>query len=196
MPKQGHITPSKFACIMAPKGIGQVALTYADEIVMGILGVQMPEISASALDWGLDNEPLARARYELENFCTVPEVTEPTHHHEYDFICGTPDGFIENFNTGQRGILEIKCPKNPQNHMHNRKFDTCQYHKLYKWQIQGYMWINRCEFAEFMSFDPRWPYDLQAATHHIEYDKAAVEELESRLLEFWGIVQDKLSDHI
>ena len=102
----------------------------------------------------------------------------------------------DNFKTGQKGILEIKCPSNSINHLKNLKFDTCQYHKLYKWQIQGYMWITHREYAEFCSFDPRFPFGKQMAVHYIEYDKTAVEELESRLLEFWDIVQDKLSDHI
>ena len=181
---------------MAPKGIGKVALDYADEIVLGILGVEIPQISARTLEWGIENEPIARAKYEIDNFCEVPEVNKPIHHHEYDFICGTPDGFIENFKTGQKGILEIKCPSNSINHLKNLKFDTCQYHKLYKWQIQGYMWITHREYAEFCSFDPRFPFGKQMAVHYIEYDQTAVEELESRLLEFWDIVQDKLSDHI
>jgi hypothetical protein len=108
MPKHGTITPSQFKKIMT-KGrgkdavFGQTAHTYADEIVLDLLGVEREQITAAALEHGNELEPFARERYESEQFASVQIVNEPIVHPEFDFVAGTPDGLI-----GDDGIISEK----------------------------------------------------------------------------------------
>jgi hypothetical protein len=189
MPKPGYISPSRFSDIMTTdrsrKGFGLTALKYADEIILGLLGVELPEVTAKPLEWGKTHEPAARKRYELENFESVPPLESPVFHPDFPFVCGTPDGFI-----GTDGILEIKCPFNSQNHLDN--YRTGMQISDYVWQIQGYMWITGREYAHFVSYDPRFPFHLQYAQRTVERNDLIIEELQSRCVEFWQVVQDRM----
>lgn len=187
MPNQGFVTPSRFADVMtndkSGKGFGLTALSYADEIILGMLGVPREDITAKPLEWGKLHEPAARKRYEIENFCTVPIVEEPIIHPEFDFVCGLPDGLVSDDT-----IIEIKCPYNSQGHLDNIR--TAKQYKQYKWQIQGYLWITGRQYCDFVSFDPRFPFDLQYSCVTIERDNETIEQLQERILLFWEIVQE------
>jgi hypothetical protein len=158
MPKKSHVTPSQFAKIMAPRGFGKVAMAYADELVLGMLGVETPEISSKHLDWGNAHEPVAIDRYIEDTFYDVQKVEKSIH-------------------------------SNPVNHLNNL-VDASQYDQ-YKWQIQGYLWITQREWCDFVSFDPRFPYEKQIAIHRIERNDEDINKLSERVQEFWQIVQDK-----
>ena len=72
--------------------------------------VEVPrETTAKPLLWGIKNEPLAIAHYEL----LFGEVSQPGFivHPEYDFIGFSPDG-ISNMEKG----VEVKCPFNQAVH--------------------------------------------------------------------------------
>ena len=186
MPKRAHVTPSQFAKIMAPRGFGKVAMAYADELVLGMLGVETPEINSKHFDWGNAHEPIAIDRYIEDTFYDVQKVEKSIHHQELDYVCGKPDGLI-----GKSGILEVKCPSNPVNHLNNIT-DASQYDQ-YIWQIQGYLWITERQWCDFVSFDPRFPYEKQIAIHRIQRNDEDIEKLSERVHEFWEIVQNKFA---
>lgn len=188
MPKPGHITPSQFGKIMtndrSGKGFGKTAIAYADEVILGLLGVPLPEVHAPALEWGKTFEPKARKRYELMNFTEVPPVTEAIHHPEFSFVCGTPDGLVDD-----DGILEIKCPYNSLNHFANLK--TGEQIEDYKWQIQGYLWITGRQWCDFVSYDERFDYDMQFCQYRVERDEELIKQLSERVFLFWDLVQSE-----
>jgi predicted phage-related endonuclease len=192
MPKHGTITPSQFKKIMT-KGrgkdavFGQTAHTYADEIVLDLLGVEREQITAAALEHGNELEPFARERYESEQFASVQIVNEPIVHPEFDFVAGTPDGLI-----GDDGIIEIKCPFNPVNHLKN--IESAAQLDLYFYQIQGYLWITGRKWCDFVSYDIRFPDELQIAVHRVERDDAIILQLQQRCLLFWDLIQQKLEN--
>lgn len=192
MPKSGHITPSRFKDVMTrgrSKSVewGATAMSYADELAMNLIGVQMNDISAPALEHGIELEPFAIQTYEMENFATITRVESPIHHPEYEYICGTMDGLVS-----LDGIIEVKCPFNPLNHWKNMLYAS-QYEKQYKWQIQGYLWITGREWCDFVSFHPDEAWgDNKLFTHRILRDQEIINQLEERLPLFWQIVQDKL----
>lgn len=200
MPKTGCITPSQFKKIMTgstkkTEMFGKTALTYADEIILDIIGVERDEITAASLQHGIDNEPLAIDRYQEETFNTVIQPTQSIYHYEYDFICGRPDGLI-----GESGLIEIKSPWNPVNHLSNitakqteplMKPDDSQISD-YWWQIQGYLWITRREWLDFVSYDPRFPEPMQISIQRIHRNDDDIKNLETRCLMFWDIIQQKL----
>lgn len=199
MPTTGYITPSQFKKIMTTSrggtGFGQVALSYADEIVLDILGVEKPETFAHALQHGIENESLAIDRYQEETLNTVLPVDNPIPHSFYDFICGSPDGLI-----GYDGLIEIKCPYNSINHLQNYRSLTDQpisspndsQIEDYWWQIQGYLWITDRSYCDFVSYDPRFPYSKQIAIQRVLRNNSDIDKLSEKCLLFWDIVQSRL----
>lgn len=196
MPKSGHITPSKFKAVMT-KGKskasmwGQTALTYADELAMNIIGVQVPEVTAASLEHGKELEPFAIQAYEMQTFSSVQTVESPIHHPEYEYICGTMDGLVM-----EDGMIEVKCPINPLNHFKNIMYAE-QYEKDYKWQIQGYLWITGRHWCDFVSFhtDEAWG-ENNIFVHRIERNNHDIQELEERMPLFWQIVQDNVQKYL
>ena len=178
MPKLGYFTPSRFAdAIKNGRGKdtpGETAWGLAYEIAMERLGVQPEEIIAPALTWGNDHEPLAIKRYMDDTFSEVEMVLEPFIHPEYDFVAGTPDGLI-----GTEGIIEVKCPFNPKNHLLN--YATGSQVKQYTPQMQGYMWITGAMWCDFVSFDPRFPDEYQMKIIRVERDQEYIDKLAERI---------------
>lgn len=197
------LRPSQFGKIMTTsrggKGFGQTALSYADDVILDLLGVDKPEISAKSLDHGNENESLAKQAYTENTMNTIVDVDKPIVHPAYNFIQGTPDGLI-----GLNKIIEIKCPWNPINHLNNllenNKFvqeDPGTYMSDYWWQIQGYMWITEREYCDFVTYDPRFPEHLQLCMTHVMRNDDDIKRLDERCQEFWfEIVQNKLTNFI
>lgn len=177
MSRPATISPSQFKRLMAVKGLGDGARTYANEIVQLLLGVDVDSYTSKEMQWGIDNEPFAIVRYEVERFQEV-QTKSRVYHPEYDFISGEPDGLV-----GDDGIIEIKCP-NSTNHLKNLQNGFQK--DYYKYQIQGYLWLLDRQWCDFISFDPRYPRELQISIHHVERDQSIIDLLEVRCLQFWN----------
>lgn len=190
---KGLISPSQFSRIMVAsdlkKGIdvfGPGAMTYAMELALQRIGVELPEARASALDWGNEHEWEAKRVYEQRTMATVDPIAEAICHPTLNFVGGTPDGLV-----GGMGIIEVKCPFNPVNHMRNM-LEPAQYETDYKEQVQGYLWITEREWCDFVSFDPRFPEKSKIAIHRILRDELLIELLEVRCIAFWDVVKRNL----
>jgi hypothetical protein len=194
MPKQGYITPSGFkAMLTSGKGgeeFGLTALKYADEIALGTFGIEAEEsgFTPSAIQWGLDNEGLAEQEYKRRFMCDIQPFAGGNwiQHKTLSFVGGHVDGGY----VGKDGLIEIKCPYNPLNHLDNirtgKQFDT-----LYKAQIQGYLWIADKKWIDCVSYDPRYPVAIALHCVRVERDDAFIAELEAKAVKFWAIVQAK-----
>lgn len=188
MPKHGCFTPSRFADALkngrgkTPEP-GETAISYAYEVAMERLGVKKPEITAPALEWGNEWEPLAIKRYSELTFTEVELVIQPFVHPDFDFVAGTPDGLI-----GTDGLIEVKCPYNPINHFMNL-MDGRQI-KQYNPQMQGYMWITGALWCDFVSFDPRYSGEMTLAIHRVERDQAFIDALRDRIIVLNQIAAD------
>jgi len=114
---QMYITPSNFAKIIG-KGkqhpFNKTALEYADEIIMGSLGVEKEQLKVWALQHGVEYEPYAIQKFECKNFETVLSPERSIHHALIPYIKGRPDGIVND-----EHIIEVKCPYNPTNHLKN-----------------------------------------------------------------------------
>ena len=194
MPKSGNITPSQFKKIMTNPRTkkarengewSQTAITYANELVLDRLGVQREEISAAALEWGNTWEPIAIERYEDETGTFPISVEHSIHHPEFEYVCGKPDGLVLD-----DGIIEIKSPFNPLNHLAN--IETAEQYKLYKYQIQGYLWITGRSWCDFVSYDHRFPESMQIAIHRIERDHGMIDELQEKIIKFEQLICEKV----
>jgi hypothetical protein len=179
MNKQGKITASHFADVMtAGRGSkwGKIARTYAYQVALERLGVEMPEVTGKALEWGQYHEAEAIELYQHTTGNAVG-LTDVVQHPQLEYVAGTPDGLI-----GMDGIIEVKCPYNPVNHMANLR-DGEQIED-YWWQIQGYLWITGRQWCDFISYDPRFPERLQLAVHRVYRSEKSISELDERVQDF------------
>ena len=105
--RMGKVTASRVADVMAKTKTGPSASrqSYMDQLVVEILtGQRADSFSSTAMQWGTDTEPLARAAYEAR----VGEFVDETGFHLHPRIeqsGASPDGLIG------EGLLEIKCPQ-------------------------------------------------------------------------------------
>lgn len=185
------IRPSKYPDIMKTgrskaEEFGQTAMKYAYEAAMNAFGVYEEEISAAALEWGNHYELNAVLAYEEKNVVHVERQSDKIEviHPVFKWAKGHVDGLV-----GKPGMIEVKCPYQPKNHVENILFAK-QYEKDYKAQIQGYLWITGRSWSDFVSYDPRFPEGLNLAVHRFERDEQFIEEtLQPRLVKFYGIVK-------
>lgn len=196
--KKAFITPSNFSKLMAPKGLGKVALEYADEVVLAMFGIYKPQFTSAPTSWGIEKEAEAIERYSLETLQTAIKVETSILHPAVEYVKGKPDAIIKE----NSGIIEIKCPYNPVGHleiMRDMKPEITQipkgaYLEDYWWQIQGYIWITGVQYCDFVSYDPRFHYDEQIIIQKVCRNEADIKLLAERCDEFWQLVQTRIPE--
>lgn len=187
MNKHGKITPSGFADMMT-KGksdiFGKTAIAYANRIILERIGVEVPEVFAKALDHGNEWEEYAITEYEKQTGSFV-EPTSVIEHPELNFVAGTPDGLV-----GEDGMIEVKCPFNPANHLENLKSGAQI--EDYKYQIQGYLWITGRKWCDFVSYDPRFPEQFRLFVRRVHRDQVLIDAIKDRCIQFENYIQSML----
>ena len=111
-------------------------------------GLTTEHFVSAAMDWGVENEPRARAEYEFRTGRTVDQLGLVLHADNPRFGA-TTDGFV-----APEGILEIKCP---ETYTHYDYLTSGEIPKEYLDQID---WQMACcgpeiEWCDFVSYDPR-----------------------------------------
>jgi hypothetical protein len=140
-------TASNFGRIVSPArgDYSEQATAYAAEIVAKRMGLFTESPPSYWMQWGTENEPLARAAYEEVNGVTVQQVGFITPLFT-DVYGGSPDGLI-----GNDGLIEIKCPK-PETLIRWHSQGVCP--DEYRPQIQGLMLISRLPYCDFYAWHP------------------------------------------
>lgn len=128
----------------------------------------------AAMRRGVELEPIARSAYEAKTGELVDEI-DFIHHQKHDFIGISPDGLID-----KSGMVEIKCPESM--HKHLAALTSGAHYQEYKWQVQGQLWCAERDFNDVVSYDPRFPSNLQLAIIRVNRDDSAIEKLESECL--------------
>ena len=82
----------------------------------------------------------------------------------------SPDGLI-----GDDGMLEIKCPANPEKHIDALRRDA--HAAEYRWQLQHQLMVTGRQWVDAVSYDPRFPEGLQLAIARVHRDESAIAEL-------------------
>jgi putative phage-type endonuclease len=155
----------------------------AQLIVERLTGKPTEGYTNTAMQWGIDNETQARAVYELESGNDVKEVGFIPHPSIAD-SGASPDGLI-----GNDGCLEIKCP-NSATHLDFVLFKTID--KKYICQTQWQMACTGRKWCDFVSFDPRFPLNLQMMCVRVNRDPLFIAELEKEVVIFLGEVRKKM----
>lgn len=175
----GLVTASRLNDVMATLKSGGEAATrknYRAQIIAERLtGTKADSFTNSAMQWGTDNEPLARANYEVLYGVDVDQVGF-VHHPEIKMTGASPDGLIS-----EDGLIEIKCP-NTATHIEYLLGGVvpAEYKNQMLWQMEctGRKW------CDFVSYDPRMPEDLQLFVVRFERDDEKLKELRAGVIKF------------
>ena len=182
----GKVTASRVADVVAKTKTGVSASRgnyMAQLIVERLTGKPVESFSSSAMQWGTDTEPLARAAYEMATDMMVEEIGFVEH--ESIPMCGaSPDGLV-----GDDGLIEIKCP-NTATHIETLINNTID--NRYVLQMQWQMACTDRKWCDFVSFDPRMPEALQMKIIRVNFNEMLVTDLENQVEQFLNEVQEKL----
>ncbi len=159
----GKVTGSN-ADALFTGGKGKVRDGYREDLVVEIMnGVASKSSFTNAkTEWGHEQEPFARMAYEGETDLTVTQ-------HGFFYLpnqaagCSV-DGML--VDGGRVGVWEAKCPDGKT---HYRYLLGGVVPSEYIHQVDHNLWITGADFADFVSFDPRAPQELQL--FHVRYER-------------------------
>ena len=173
--RRGLFTGSE-ASVLINKGRGKdftdTGMTYIYKKVAERMGSYEFEATSKAMQWGTDAEPFAIKLYEQ---ITGEDVTEVglIRSDKYDFIAGSPDGLLQELG----GIIEVKSPYNPANHI-RYGYDLSHVLKKHNHQMQQNMFCTGTDFCDFISYDERSNEPI--FIHRIERDDKYIDKMIQR----------------
>jgi putative phage-type endonuclease len=174
----GKVTASRVADVIAKTKTGYSASrdNYMAQLVCERMTNTVAEsFTNSAMQWGTETEPLARAAYEAHADVLVDEVAMITHP-TIEAAGASPDGYV-----GSEGLLEIKCPNTAT------AIDTLLSQTVPSKYIPQIQWQLSCtgrQWCDFVSFDPRLPKELQLFVKRVPRDDAYIQMLEEEVVGF------------
>lgn len=175
----GMVTGSRVADVLAflkKGGESAARRNYRNAVVIETLTGRTEETYVTpAMEFGIENEPLARAAYELA-FQTEVETVGFAIHSKIARFGASPDGLV-----GTDGVLEIKCP-NSSTHLEYLLGGVVpeEYHP----QMLAEMACTDRLWADFVSFDPRLPSGMRFFVKRLNRDEARIEEMEKAVEQF------------
>ena len=182
----GKVTASRVADVIAKtkSGYGAGRANYmADLVVERLTGQKEQGFSNAAMEWGIEQEPHARAAYSAKTGIMVEEVGF-IDHPTVAMSGASPDGFAE------EGLIEVKCP-NTATHL---EYVLAQLPPLkYFTQMQWQMACTGRPWCDFVSFDPRLPERLQLLVVRVPRDDNYIKMLEQEVIVFLQELDDKLN---
>lgn len=178
----GKVTASRVADVIARARSTWAAsrANYKAELVVERLtGERAPSFNSAAMQWGTDQEPNARAAYELRFDVDVVQVGF-VDHPTIAAAGASPDGLV-----GDDGLVEFKCP-NTATHI-----DTLLGEPIaakYTTQMQWQMACTGRAWCDFVSFDPRLPESMALIRIRVARDDEMIGSLERNVADFLGEV--------
>lgn len=177
--RKGMITGSMVADAVAKLkkgGYSQSRENYMFDLAVTRLTGLMPDRYVSrAMEFGTENEPLARAAYEMELDVMVEEVGFAMHP-KINWFGSSPDGLVE-----RDGVLEIKCPESAT---HLSYLMDGVVPEKYLPQMKSHMLCAERQWCDFVSFDPRMPEHLQLFVRRLDRDELMLRDLECEVEKF------------
>jgi putative phage-type endonuclease len=184
----GKVTASRVADVMAKTKTGYSASRanyHAQLVAERLTGTAADSFSNTAMQWGTDTEPQARAMYSFKHGVDVIETG--FHGHPAIAMSGaSPDGLA-----GGNGLVEIKCP-NTATHIATLRGGTID--RKYILQMHWQMACTGREWCDFVSFDPRLPLEMQLFVQRVPLDAALLSEIETEVTAFLSEVDEAVAD--
>jgi len=137
-----------------------------------------------AMEHGVEQEPFARASYEMQSEDEVNPggfAMHPT----IQWYGASPDSLV-----GSDGLLEIKCLKTI-NHLEILKSQTIP--EEYLPQMLAEMSCAERQWCDFVSFDPRMPEGLRFFVQRLHRDEALITALEAEVVSFLAEVEEMVT---
>jgi len=208
--RAGKVTASKISDVMAKGKSGEAATrrNYRVQIVAETLtGIPQEQAFVSAeMKWGTEQEPFARAAYEVRTGRLVNQVGLVLHP-AIERGAASPDGItldqdIEDghfagltedeqqklraiwANKGMapaEGLLEIKCPLTAT---HISYLISNEVPTDYQPQMLWQMACTGAQWCDFVSFDPRLPEKFQLFVKRFHRDEARIAAMEAEVRQF------------
>jgi putative phage-type endonuclease len=177
----GKLTASRMGDVMAMTKAGkpsEARLAYLKQLVAErMTDAAVETYVTAAMQWGIDNEPLAAEEYEAltgEIVVPAPFVPHPT----IENFGASPDRFVN-----ADGLIEVKCPATV-NYVEWRR--SGEIPERYQWQMLAQLACTRRQWCDFVAYDPRVkvgsPIWIKRYTPTAE-DIAKVEEAASKFLQ-------------
>jgi len=183
----GKLTASRVADALARTKTGWSASRanlMSALIIERITGQPTEAYTNDAMRWGIETEPQARDAYCFYMDCEVEQVGF-IDHPEIAMSGASPDGLV-----GADGLLEIKCP-NSATHLEFMLSGIIpgKYQKQMTWQLA----CTQRTWCDYISFDPRFPADLQFRRMRFVPKKGAIDDMETEVSDFLGELDAKLA---
>lgn len=143
---------------------------------------------AKPLQWGIDHEDEAIARYIFDTSCSVTGIGfVPLKEYEH-LVGGSPDGLVLDTYRSTNGIIEVKCPYTSAVHIdyllcnsvEELRKDTSYGEKYYA-QMQLNMMVTDTIWCDFVSYDPRMERSKQLKVLRVYRDDKWCAEMLVRL---------------
>lgn len=181
----GHVSSSRIADAIAvlKKKEGEAAVRR--HLRMAIVSERLTERHADhyvskPMEWGTENEPLARTAYEMKTDRTV-DLLGYVLHPTIEYAGASPDGLV-----GKDGCIEVKCPNTAT---HIDYLIAGQVPEDYQPQC---LWVMACtgrQWCDFVSFDPRLPMKYQLFMVRMQRDEERIRAMEAEVRKFLGEVE-------
>ena len=183
----GKVTASRVADLMETTKSGYAASRdnlMAQLIVERLTGQKQESYSNASMQWGTEQEPFARAAYEIATGTMVDEcgfVPHPT----IDGSGASPDGLV-----GHDGLVEIKCP-NTAGMIEALLTQTVP--GKYNIQMQMQMACTSRQWCDYVVFDPRMPAKAQLFIKRVPRDPAFIQKMEAEIIKFLAELDGKVN---
>jgi predicted phage-related endonuclease len=141
--------------------------------------------TTAAVERGRELEGMAASRYEAE----TGYILEPL-----GFLSMGPimaGCSLDSFIHGRRGLVEIKCPESAT---HYEYLKTREIPPDYRWQCIHNLWVTGAEIADFISFDDRFPDDLQYLCVSLQRKEREIEAYEAEVSKFLAEVAVEVNE--
>lgn len=184
----GKVTASSLYKVLAKTktGYGADRGNYMTQLVLErVTGSKADSYTNASMQWGIDQEPFARAAYEAKTGVLVEEVGFVPHP-TIEAAGASPDGLV-----GDDGMVEIKCPDSKtalecwlsENPVEGKYFAQMQ-------------WQMRCAdraWCDYVVFDPRMPAKAQLFITRVMRDDKWLADTEVEVVKFLAEVDAKVA---
>ena len=184
----GKVTASSLYKVLAKTktGYGADRGNYMTQLVLErVTGSKADSYTNAAMQWGIDQEPFARAAYEAKTGVLVEEVGFVPHP-TIEAAGASPDGLV-----GDDGMVEIKCPDS-KTALECWLSDSPVEGKYFA-QMQ---WQMRCAdraWCDYVVFDPRMPAKAQLFVTRVIRDDKWLADTEVEVVKFLAEVDAKVA---
>lgn len=183
----GAVTASRVADVVARLRNGSeaaVRASYRAELVCERLThLSYEHYVSPAMQFGIDNEPLAKAAYELATGFAIDNGGLALHP-RIKWLMASPDGLVHD-----DGLIECKCPTTAT-HIGYLKAGVVP--TEYQLQMLCQMACAERQWCDFVSYDPRLPESLQLFIRRFERDNERIAKMEAEVEKFISEVEDDI----